>query len=519
MSEKRVLSIKVSEICYFLCIASLLFSKGIGLYDGQFFFKLFLVVGGIFWVAKMLLTTYTLSEMVINISLLLLAGIVYLVSGEKGIFLYIMLIVGSKNIPMDKIFKVICGVWSVSFGGLFFLTAMHVVDSPFKVHEKIGTLIIRWGLGCAHPNVLHISYLLLCMLIGYICFQYKNRKAVVFLFVGNLYVFLYSFSSTGFIAVTFFLLLYAYWMYRKKLSNIEKGLVYFSASICVLFSMLAPILFTGRLFEIINNMLNTRLRLSKHFLTNYPFSLFGTRLTEIVTSQVTMDCSYVYAYVVYGCIMFVVLIGGYFLIIRKYCKEQKGRELCIILASLVAGVTEPFLFNTSLKNISILFFRDLIYREKEVKQTEKVFLLLSKVDKEVTCDTSVFQKVIAMAKTVFVSNKKRILTSTLAMIVISSIVCLFLIKYPDKIMVPRAQSDLDETWYTELNVTDEQISEEDLVYGQVGEDGLWLALSGRAVQLEIVRDIITCSLLIGLLTMGVCILYFCVSQNGRLRER
>ena len=90
-------SITVQEICYGMFFVLLLFAKVIGLYDGQMWFKLFLVAAGIFWCAKMCLTSYSIQEIAVVFIICLLSGIVYLNSGEKGILLYAMLVTGMKT--------------------------------------------------------------------------------------------------------------------------------------------------------------------------------------------------------------------------------------------------------------------------------------------------------------------------------------------------------------------------------------------------------------------------------------
>ena len=44
--------VKRSEICFYIFFVSLLFAKGIGLYDGQTAFKVFLVIALMGWAGK-----------------------------------------------------------------------------------------------------------------------------------------------------------------------------------------------------------------------------------------------------------------------------------------------------------------------------------------------------------------------------------------------------------------------------------------------------------------------------------
>ena len=353
MKEYRI---KLSELCFYLFFCSLLFAKGIGLYDGQTLFKIFLTVALIGFLGKMILTQYRVWEAVGYIALIALGGMIYLTSHEKGAFLVILLLCALKNMDLDKVFKVGAVTWALSFGGLFLLTSMHIIKSPFKVHDRLGMgRIIRWSLGYAHPNVLHISYLVLVCFLLYLLRKNFRYYYLVLFEIGNLFVFMYSLSTTGFLVTTGCLVLVLYWNMRKKFCAVEQVLIQLCLPLCLFLSFGAPVLLKGKAFTVVNKMLNTRLELSKWFLENLPVRLFGNDTTEVVTAVRTMDNSYVFALITYGLLFVLFMVIAYFRIIYKKTREQDGMALCLILSCLIAGLTEPFLFNTSFKNISLLF--------------------------------------------------------------------------------------------------------------------------------------------------------------------
>ncbi|GFI68295.1 hypothetical protein IMSAG249_00111 [Lachnospiraceae bacterium] len=51
--------VKISELFFYIFFVSLLFAKGIGLYDGQTIFKIFLLVALCAWGLKQIYTEYT----------------------------------------------------------------------------------------------------------------------------------------------------------------------------------------------------------------------------------------------------------------------------------------------------------------------------------------------------------------------------------------------------------------------------------------------------------------------------
>lgn len=99
-------TLKLSELCFYVFFISLLFAKGIGLYDGQSAFKVFLMIALIGWAGKAVLTGYTVREMLTYSAILILGGAVYLISHEKGVIFLVLLLCGLKNISVKKLFQV-----------------------------------------------------------------------------------------------------------------------------------------------------------------------------------------------------------------------------------------------------------------------------------------------------------------------------------------------------------------------------------------------------------------------------
>lgn len=349
-------SIPLGEILYGLSFGALFFAKGIGLYDGQRIFTCFVMLSLLFGIGKLAVTKYSWKDFVFIAGMVALSLTIYKYSGEKGILFYTWMIVGLKNVRLETVMRWGLKIWSLSFGGMFVYSLFHLPSSIYKVHDKLGLgHIFRWGMGQPHPNVLHISYLILLLFIVYHLRERFNWKACLAMFAGNCYVFLYSVSYTGFAVVTVYLAANLYWQYRGKFGKIEQITCECVFPLCVLLSVAGPLVIKGRLFDIINKLLNTRLYLSGLFLKKENIRLFGNNIGLLTDATKTMDCSYVYGLIAYGVLFFGAMAVGYLFLIHKYVKEQKGLELLMVFALLAAGLTEPLLFNTSYKNISFLF--------------------------------------------------------------------------------------------------------------------------------------------------------------------
>lgn len=452
---KKLKNIKIplAELFYFGYLVPLFFAKGIGLYDGQTSFKVFLVFALFCYGAKMLMTSYRFWELLVIGGLLSIGAFTYYLSGEKGALLYIMMVTGMKNVSLGRIFKVLLVTWTVSFGGMVLLTASGIITSPYKIHEKFGLgHLIRWGLGHSHPNVLHISYLTFAMLAIYVLGKRINLKWLGLLMLGNLYVFLYSLSSTGFISVCVFLMLNIYWLYRKKIGLPEKILIYAVLPGCIILSLVAPFLLTGRAFEIVDKMLNTRLYLTKHFLTNTPPALLGTRTADITSPWYAMDNSYLYAYVAYGIILFSLIMLAYFVIIHRFVKTNKRMELSIILTTLAAGLIEPFLFNVSFKNVSLFFIGETIFGSKDIRKS--IYFLPERFRNIcITLPDIGSSFLFFVHDSVELVQKKRLRFGLIFTVVafIGGLLCYLLIPYPDAYVAPRKHCEMKD-WNTTFSL-------------------------------------------------------------------
>ena len=256
-----------------------------------------------------------------------------------------------------KVFQVGAVVWSSVF--LYRILAFLIGwdKGILLVHKKLGAFIFRWSMGYPHPNVFHISYVILLAFLFYLL-QQKGKKLfgwIVAALVGNVLIFIYSVSFTGFLLTGIYLMLVLYFELRSQFTKPEKALVQCVLPAGLAFSLLAPLLPEGnRFYEVMNKLMNTRLRLSKYFLTQEKITLFGQQF-QLADKDLNMDNSYVFALMTYGAVVFVLLMIAYFFTIRNLIKENRRKELAITLGFLIAGISEPFLFNTSFKKCFLNF--------------------------------------------------------------------------------------------------------------------------------------------------------------------
>lgn len=354
--------ITLKEICYYSFFGLLFMAKGIGLYDGQGMFKVILLCACSFWAVKMILTSYSIKEILVIGTLLVLGAASYYFSGDKGAFIAVMTIVGMKDIPTKRLFKIGLIIWSISFWGTITAALLGLKSSTMFVHNKSGLgFVIRSSLGLTHPNVLHISYMVFVAL-WFLVNDFKGKalmKAVGLSFVGSLFIFMYSLSYTGFLFFIAYLVLVVYLTQVRRRSKVENVILQCLMPLCVAFSILGPVLLHGRLFELVNKAVNTRFELSRHYLTTLTPGLLGTKVN--IGGGYTIDNSYVHCLYYYGVILFLLFMLGLFLTVRYLINNERNQELAMALGLAAAGFTEPFLFNFSFKNLILPIMGEMLF--------------------------------------------------------------------------------------------------------------------------------------------------------------
>ncbi len=378
-------STTLSNLSYALFFCLMLFAKAIGLPDESIVYTIIMCTACIFFIFKLVLTDHSMFELILIISLLIISVVSYLLSKERGILFVTAVILGAKNVSIKRLFKYCAVIWTASFIILTFCTQFGIISDYCLVHDK-GSLgyIVRYSFGYPHPNVLHISYLVLVSLLLYaLDLNLKQlRNVSILLMILNVFVFIYSVSYTGLLIVTLYLVANYVLAYRKEKDQhwpVFDLLIRLIFPFCVLFSVFGPVLFKGKLYDLCDKLIHHRFVLSNYYLTNEKLTLFGHILQTPPDLNHSIDCSYVYLLVHCGIIPFVLICIGYMLLINHCVTNKEYKKLSIIMAFSIAGVTEPFMFNTSFKNISAVFIGEYLFiSSKEILTSPSAYPFLKR---------------------------------------------------------------------------------------------------------------------------------------------
>lgn len=365
MNKTENTTIQLSELIYLAYFTVMFGARAIGLYEGMLPYNIMLVTGMLLFLLKIAMTRHTYGEYLLIGVLLFISLIVYYNTGEKGLLLYFTMMLGMKNVSLKRVMKWAAAILSVSFTVLVFLSVFGLKQDITYLHDRAGFgQVLRHSLGYPYPNTLFTTYIVLMVLIMYVLGKQTKKQLVItstLMFLGAVYIYLYSCSNTGLIVATFYLLANLWLQLRNRLSIVEKIVLLMAYPGCALLSIVGPLVTSGRLFQLMDKVLHNRWAYSYYYLTTEPVTLFGTRFGETPNENYMIDSSFLYSFLQIGVIPFLIVTALMIGMIVCYVKKDKRIELAMIISFCVLGLSDPFFFNLSYKNLMFLFIGELLY--------------------------------------------------------------------------------------------------------------------------------------------------------------
>lgn len=510
--KQHEIKISIQEALFYGFFILLSLAKGLGFYEGQKLFYLLVLPGLLLGFLKIVVTPYTKRQAVLQIILMALTAVVYLNSRQPAIFFIMFTLLGMKGISSKKMFHIALWVWSVCAVVLSAVSFFFLEHTVYRVHEKLGLgHIFRWSLGFTHPNILHITYLFLCALIVLKLEERYGFKEYLILMLGNFLVFFYSVSFTGFGIVAVLLTGCFYVRIRPRFCIVEKLLANLVLPICLFMSFVVPFYLSWNpysdIVQKLNFMLNTRIWLAEQFLKSEYRSLFGADISRIVKSSMTLDNSYVWCYINYGLIPTIIILSGYFILQFYETHKQRTRELVILVCFLAAGWTEQLLFNTSFKNITLLFLGELLFLQKEGAKEYGLLSLIPQRWCEITIPLGKLpDRLLGVVRAICRVHKRKVVVGVASGALLGLLLCGLLYREPTGYVVPRSYTDGREETSVYLESKDDPAYSGYRVMNYRDVETPMQIVAGKAVKLETVRYYVGSALLGGLLGVAVMIL-------------
>lgn len=360
MNDK--LQITYEELFFISFFSIITIGKGMGLGADNKLLQISTCVAFMFISIKLFISRYTVNEAIIAITLLLLGIVSYFITKRQGLLLSIITIIGLKNISIKKLFSVTFFIRLFIFSIIILLALIGIIENKVIVHwrEDIG-FIKRYALGFSHPNLLHSTLFILIMLYIYNYYEKLTAFNYVLIMLVNILIYNFSGSRTGYFTIIFSVMFTIY--IKSKRSKHKYNIIKLILPICVIFTMTTGLLY-GKLefIDKIDSILTGRIYYTNYFLNNYSFSLFGNNL---FLDENYIDNSYIILLANYGIVAFIVYLVGYIVVIKRFIKSHKDKELLMISLFSIYGVTEGFL-NNIFMNLSLVFLVILVFRSNQV---------------------------------------------------------------------------------------------------------------------------------------------------------
>lgn len=485
-NQNKYTVITVHELLFLISFSVLFIMKGIGIYEGMLAFNISIVVSFLCAGFAMLMADYTIAEFIGAIVLLGCSFLAYFETGEKAVIAAVLMVIGMKNVSLERMMKLAFVLWTVCFYGMVFVHLVGWREDIILAHNKFGLgYILRRSLGYPHPNVLHISFIIWMALFLYVWEGKKILKATIILSIANIVMFFYTVSVTGMGLGFIYLFCNYYFSVRKKINKLEKGLIKAVLPLCIFSCTVPPIVLDGKIEDLLNKILNTRLYIWKCYLTTYVPGIFGTRVYREGETIMSLDCSYLYLLYFYGWFLFMVFMGLTFWTICRCLKKGNKKELAIIIGLSIAGIVEPFLYNFSVKNIILFFIGYELFDALKNNQGKKINIL-PWGKKEIK-----FYKFNISMENVIKSwdiIKRKCLVIGIIIGILSSIYTAFSFKSPEQIYVPRNRCDyLDNEGILRNEIENQN---ECWILGDNKPETRFVGFEGNMIVIEYIRIVI-----------------------------
>ncbi len=358
----------IAGIIYLIYFGIMFGARAAGLYESMTLYSISLVLGAIFFVFKIVMTKHTVFEYCIIAVLISISLIVYHNTGEKGLLLYMTMMLGMKGISLRRIEKWALTIMSICFTVTVLMSVTGIKEDiayPADARFFFGT-VMRRCVGYPFFNTMFTTYIIFIILIMLVA-RFDNIKALIvtsaILYSFALYFYIYTCSNTGLIVTTIYLLLNLLFYNRQKISKVTGVIVQMIYPACLVFSILGPICIKGYAFAKLDEHFHNRFNYSRYYLTTEPITLFGVRFGPGLNDNYQVDSSFLYSFLQLGIIPCIILTFLMMLMIHDVVVNKRMKELAVIISFCILGMSDPFFFNLSYKNILFLFVADLLFNK------------------------------------------------------------------------------------------------------------------------------------------------------------
>ncbi len=335
------------------------------LLDGQFL-ALFLFLAIPFVLLKIIMTYYSLNELVSSFVLLIFGAANALLTKDTTILILFIALIGYKGVKEKTVLGIFFYTKLIALIICVFLSVIGVINNKVAIDYRLGTQVIRYAFGFQHPNQLGIVFLSLTMIFLYLKKRFFKLELEMLLWTFiNIGIYELTKSRTTFIVVLFYLFLY-YLNYKIK---IHKTLVFISIiafPICFSLIFVLSLNLSNSFVYYIDNLLQHRLIISNMYLSTFHPTLMGQSLGDQLLNGSVLDSGYLVLYLKYGLVVLFLIAILYALAINKIVKLKQYSKLIPIIIIAFQGITENVI-SSLIFNFTFIFIAEAIFQEKNIK--------------------------------------------------------------------------------------------------------------------------------------------------------
>lgn len=280
----------------------------------------------------------------------------------------VLLLLGSKSIDFNKIVKFDCCIRSIFVICVVILHYMGMTNDYLTLRDNI----LRNSMGFSHPNIFALNILIINMGMLYLS---KDKFKLINLLLNLISIVIinnYTYSRTSLYILVFIMIgYYVNLLFKLEIKNkIIKIIVKNSFLIFTLLTFICLVLYNNNL-EIglkIDNFLSTRIYCISKILSEYHVNLLGNYIpfisTELAKKQlitpIVLDNAYFHLLIRYGIIVYLIFYFMFRTILNDMISKNNVFGIIIIIAFLIYGISETFMFNISY-NIFLFYFSGIIF--------------------------------------------------------------------------------------------------------------------------------------------------------------
>ena len=275
-----------SDVFYYFSFLSLVFAKSLGFYSGNTEYRIIMVFSMLCLGIKLVLTKYTVKEIVVMAAIALYAVFIYLKTGYITFTITVVTLLGAKNIDVYDLMKKVLFVRLICMTVLISASTAGIVGNFVKDQYDDG---LTYSFGFQNPNDFMVNVFVNVALIFYL--NYKKLNVLYFLLSVYAFYAVYCVtkSMTGMMLGVFLLVVFLFLKIFDRLGNVgNKIKQIISAAVvptslwCFIGTFIVSAVFdvNNRFMFTLDQLVSGRLKIQHQYWLNYGFSLLGKDISR-----------------------------------------------------------------------------------------------------------------------------------------------------------------------------------------------------------------------------------------------